>query len=74
MRRHFCCDRYYDANCTAAYEIPCCTKLYLANDYTPIQTQKYNEIGFIQSTMYTIIGASCSFPLLLGVRLRISDE
>jgi hypothetical protein len=58
ISKKVCCDKYYDANCTATYEIPCCGKLlnFLAPDF-PLQTHhQFHEIGFLQSTMYTIIG------------------
>ena len=55
--KKYCCDRYHDVNCSSTYEIPCCSKLnYLLPDF-PIQTHhQYREIGFLQSTIYTIIG------------------
>lgn len=58
ISKKYCCDKYYDANCSATYEIPCCGKLlnFLTPDF-PLQTHhQFHEIGFLQSTMYTIIG------------------
>ena len=58
ISKKYCCDKYYDANCNATYEIPCCGKLvnFLTPDF-PLQTHHpFHEIGFLQSTMYTIIG------------------
>ena len=82
ISKKVCCDRHIDANCTATYELPCCSKLlsFFGPDY-PIPTHhQYHEIGFLQSTMYTIIGASCiirrseciSVMLLSNRRLRSS--
>lgn len=67
ISKKVCCDKYYDANCTATYEIPCCGKLlnFLAPDF-PLQTHhQFHEIGFLQSTMYTIIGCAVAFVLIV---------
>ncbi|XP_045023362.1 uncharacterized protein LOC123467553 [Daphnia magna] len=67
ISKKVCCDKYYDANCTATYEIPCCGKLlnFLAPDF-PLQTShQFHEIGFLQSTMYTIIGCAVAFVLIV---------
>ena len=56
ISKRYCCDRYLDANCTATYEIPCCKANFLPPDFPMHTHQSFNEIGFLQSTMYTIIG------------------
>jgi len=64
--KKYCCDKYHDVNCSATYDIPCCNKLnYLLPDF-PVQTHhQYREIGFLQSTMYTIIGCAVAFVLIV---------
>jgi hypothetical protein len=56
ISKRYCCDRYLDPNCTATYEIPCCKVNFLPPDFPMHTHQSFNEIGFLQSTMYTIIG------------------
>ncbi|KAK7865204.1 hypothetical protein R5R35_003921 [Gryllus longicercus] len=74
----WCCDDYIDPNCTVKVRLPCCRKLITgcvlcaagdmdADGYPPSEQQRFNDMGFLQTTIYTVIGCAMAFMFIVTV-------
>ncbi|XP_035714547.1 uncharacterized protein LOC110858417 isoform X2 [Folsomia candida] len=68
---YWCCDRTIDKNCTSLVQSPCCAQLkhipFLIETHYGAQPQHYNEMGFLQTTIYTVIGCSMAFMFIITI-------
>ncbi|XP_075219175.1 uncharacterized protein LOC142323442 isoform X2 [Lycorma delicatula] len=67
----WCCQPYNDLNCTVKMRPSCCqqiSKSYLENDpgYVSDQ-QRFSDINFLQTTIYTVIGCALAFMLIVTI-------
>lgn len=67
----WCCQPYNDMNCTIKMRPSCChqiTKPYIEHDpgYVTDQ-QRFSDINFLQTTIYTVIGCAMVFMLIVTI-------
>jgi hypothetical protein len=70
ISKHWCCDKLVDRNCTVRTTPKCCMQLQSlnldVNQYSP-QPQQYSDMGFLQTTIYTVIGCAMVFMLIITI-------
>ncbi|XP_021936782.1 uncharacterized protein LOC110838165 isoform X2 [Zootermopsis nevadensis] len=68
----WCCDTYHDSNCTVRVLPSCCLQLSksimdldaYANEPPP---QGLSDMGFLQNTLYTVVGCSMAFMFIVTI-------
>ncbi|XP_067012789.2 uncharacterized protein [Anabrus simplex] len=68
----WCCYEDMDPNCTVKIRHDCCPKL-TAGDmdadhgYPPSDQQRFSDMGFLQTTIYTVIGCAMAFMFIVTI-------
>ncbi|XP_046383168.1 uncharacterized protein LOC124153834 [Ischnura elegans] len=69
--KYWCCDQRSDPNCTVKVKPACCSqwhKLYMDNDHGYLsEQQRYSDMGFLQTTIYTVIGCAMAFMFIVTI-------
>ncbi|XP_071441289.1 low-density lipoprotein receptor class A domain-containing protein 3-like [Hetaerina americana] len=69
--KNWCCDQLNDPNCTAKVKPTCCSqwhKSYVDNDHGYLsEQQRYSDMGFLQTTIYTVIGCAMAFMFIVTI-------
>ncbi|CAG7832160.1 unnamed protein product [Allacma fusca] len=70
ISRHFCCERQ-EPNCTTRIKPTCCKQLLVFSNMDhgqfPPQSQQFSDMGFIQTTIYTVIGCAMAFMFIITI-------
>lgn len=66
----WCCDEERDPNCTTKVKPRCC--LQAARDYPNVDSStfpelQFNDMGFLQTTIYTVIGCAMAFMFIVTI-------
>lgn len=66
---NWCCDQYTDVNCTVKLKPPCCMQLSKRHhdDGHTSEQQRYSDMGFLQTTIYTVIGCAMAFMFIVTI-------
>ncbi|CAG7837733.1 unnamed protein product [Allacma fusca] len=70
ISRHFCCERH-EPNCSTRIIPACCKQLHVVfnmehSQFQP-QPQQFNDMGFLQTTIYTVIGCAMAFMFIITI-------
>ncbi|XP_069691221.1 uncharacterized protein [Periplaneta americana] len=69
----WCCNSYHDVNCTVRVLPQCCNQLskpFMDHDAAYIneqQPQGINDMGFLQTTIYTVVGCAMAFMFIATI-------
>ncbi|XP_039297332.1 low-density lipoprotein receptor class A domain-containing protein 3-like [Nilaparvata lugens] len=68
----WCCQQFIDANCTATVRLACCSEIHKPyidsdNGISSADQQRLNDIHFLQTTIYIVIGSAIAFMLVVTI-------
>uniref|UniRef100_T1JE00 Ig-like domain-containing protein n=1 Tax=Strigamia maritima TaxID=126957 RepID=T1JE00_STRMM len=72
LDRQLCCDPYVESSCPTSHLLPCCMR-FIHSMYNHIhpsveQQRRYDsDLGFLQSTIYTVIGCAVAFVFIVTI-------
>ncbi|XP_049943113.1 uncharacterized protein LOC126419892 [Schistocerca serialis cubense] len=63
----WCCDEYQDPNCNVSIKPSCCPKTIMDHDPSMYDEMRFNDMGFLQTTIYTVIGCATAFMFIVSI-------
>ncbi|KAG8226136.1 hypothetical protein J437_LFUL005797 [Ladona fulva] len=66
---HWCCDQHTDPNCTVRIRPTCCKHFESKEHHegSTSEQQRYSDMGFLQTTIYTVIGCAMAFMFIVTI-------